>query len=309
MKRYILSLLVAIATSIPTFGMSLRDAQAQAYFLSDKMAYELNLTPQQYDQVYQVNLEYFLSVNSPSDLDGIWWRYRNTDLSYILYDWQWRLYRAADYFIRPLSWVRGAWYCSLWDRYHRDYFFYHRPTVYVHCHGGLWHGRHHNTPSPFIGHRPPNHHGGMNVSWGKPGKPGHQGYHPDHHGRPGGNNGYNPGNGGNRPGGNNGYKPGNSGNRPGGNNGYNPGNGGNRPGGNNGYNPGNGGNRPGGNNGYNPGNGGNRPGGHNGYNPGNSSRPSSGRGGNSMSNSRSGRTQQSATSRGGRSFSSERTSR
>ena len=224
MKRYILSLLVAIATSIPTFGMSLRDAQAQAYFLSDKMAYELNLTPQQYDQVYQVNLEYFLSVNSPSDLDGIWWRYRNTDLSYILYDWQWRLYRAADYFIRPLSWVRGAWYCSLWDRYHRDYFFYHRPTVYVHCHGGLWHGHHHNTPSPFIGHRPPNHHGGMNVSWGKPGKPGHQGYHPDNHGRPGGNNGYKPGNGGNRPGGNNGYNPGNGGNRPGGNNGYNPGN-------------------------------------------------------------------------------------
>ena len=224
MKRYILSLLVAIATSIPTFGMSLRDAQAQAYFLSDKMAYELNLTPQQYDQVYQVNLEYFLSVNSPSDLDGIWWRYRNTDLSYILYDWQWRLYRAADYFIRPLSWVRGAWYCSLWDRYHRDYFFYHRPTVYVSWHGGLWHGRHHNTPSPFIGHRPPNHHGGMNVSWGKPGKPGHQGYHPDNHGRPGGNNGYKPGNGGNRPGGNNGYNPGNGGNRPGGNNGYNPGN-------------------------------------------------------------------------------------
>lgn len=291
MKRYILSLLVAIATSIPTFGMSLRDAQAQAYFLSDKMAYELNLTPQQYDQVYQVNLEYFLSVNSPSDLDGIWWRYRNTDLSYILYDWQWRLYRAADYFIRPLSWVRGAWYCSLWDRYHRDYFFYHRPTVYVHCHGGLWHGRHHNTPSPFIGHRPPNHHGGMNVSWGKPG---HQGYHPDHHGRPGGNNGYNPGNGGNRPGGNNGYKPGNGGNRPGGNNGYNPGNGGNRPGGNNGYNPGNGGNRPGGNNGYNPGNN------HN-------NRPSGGRGGNSMSNSRSGRSTQSATSNGGRSFNNSRT--
>ena len=295
MKRYILSLLVAIATSIPTFGMSLRDAQAQAYFLSDKMAYELNLTPQQYDQVYQVNLEYFLSVNSPSDLDGIWWRYRNTDLSYILYDWQWRLYRAADYFIRPLSWVRGAWYCSLWDRYHRDYFFYHRPTVYVHCHGGLWHGRHHNTPSPFIGHRPPDHHGGMNVSWGKPGKPGHQGYHPDNHGRPGGNNGYKPGNGGNRPGGNNGYNPGNSHN--------------NRPGGNNGYNPGNNhNNRPGGNNGYNPGNShNNRPSGNNGYNPGNNNRPIGGRGGNSMSNSRSGRSTQSATSNGGRSFNNSRT--
>lgn len=269
MKRYILILCTAIVSSLSALGMNFKDAQAQAYFLSDKMAYELNLSPQQYDQVYQVNLEYFLNVSSPHDIDGLWWSYRNTDLGYILYDWQWRLYRAADYFFRPLSWVRGAWHCSIWNRYHRDYFFYRRPAIYAHYHGGLWHGRHHHSPSPFIGHRPPKHHGGMNANFGKPGKPGH---HPgNNHHRPGGNDGYRPGNN-NRPGGNDGYRPGNH----------------HRPGGNDGYKPGNN-SRPGGNDGYKPGNNGN-------------SRPSGGRGGSSMSNSRSTRNQSGSTSSNSRSF-------
>ena len=293
MKRYILLFIVGIVSSISALGMNLRDAQAQAYFLSDKMAYELNLTPQQYDLVYQVNLEYFLNVNSARDLDGVWWNYRNTDLSYILYDWQWQVYRAADYFIRPLRWVRGAWYCSLWDHYHRDYFFFHRPTVFASWHGGLWHGRHHKSPSPFIGHRPHTHHGGMNPNYGKPGKPGYQGHHPGGGDRrPGGNNGYRPDNKGNR--------PGHSDGRPGGNNGYRPDNKGNRPGNSDG--------RPGGNSGYRPDNKGNQSG-NSGYRPSNSNRNNSSRGGNVSTSSRSGRTQQSATPRSDRSFSGGRSSR
>lgn len=184
MKRFLLSLAVAVFSAVSALGMSLRDAQTQAYFLSDKMAYELNLTPWQYDQVYQVNLEYFLNINSPYDANGYFWNYRNTDLSYILYDWQWNVYRATEYFLRPLRWVRGAWYSALWDYYHRDYYFYHRPTIYAHCHGGLWHGRHPHSASPFIGHRPPHHSGGMNHHYGKPGKPGGHGYHPGQGGKP-----------------------------------------------------------------------------------------------------------------------------
>ena len=184
MKRFLLSLAVAVVSAASALGMSLRDAQMQAYFLSDKMAYELNLSPWQYDQVYQVNLEYFLNINSPYDANGYFWNYRNTDLSYILYDWQWKVYRATEYFLRPLRWVRGAWYSALWDYYHRDYYFYHRPTVYAHCHGGLWHGRHPHSASPFIGHRPPHHSGGMNHHYGKPGKPGSHNYRPGQGGKP-----------------------------------------------------------------------------------------------------------------------------
>ena len=85
--------------------MNYTDAREYAYFLTDKMAYELNLTPTQYDQVYQVNLDYFLSVNSPYDLYGRYGDYRDDDLRYILYDWQYARYVGVDYFYRPLSWT------------------------------------------------------------------------------------------------------------------------------------------------------------------------------------------------------------
>ena len=62
MKRLLLSLFLA-AAGVSASAMNYADAREYAYFLTDKMAYELNLTPAQYDQVYQVNLDYFLSVN------------------------------------------------------------------------------------------------------------------------------------------------------------------------------------------------------------------------------------------------------
>ena len=254
MKRFFLSLAVVLVSTVSALAMSLRDAQAQAYFLSDKMAYELNLTPAQYDQVYQVNLEYFLNINSPYDVDGYYWNYRNTDLSYILYDWQWRVYRATDYFLRPLRWIRGAWYCTLWDYYHRDYYFYRRPAVYAHCHGGLWHGRTHHSASPFIGHRPPQHHGGMNHSYGKPGKPGSKDFRPGQDRRPASNPGMCPGQGSSRPGSGQSARPGQAGNPSAGNQGMRPSQGSNRPGSGQNARPSQAGNPSAGNQGYRPAN-------------------------------------------------------
>lgn len=252
MKRLVLSLVIAVMGIFSSFGMSFSEAQQQAYFLTDKMAYELDLTPSQYDQVYQVNLEYFLNVSNANPYNH-YWDYRNTDLSYILFDWQYLRYRAAAYFYRPIQWRSSSWYFPIWERYHRTYYFFSRPTVWNTWRGGLWHNRVHNTPSPFIGHRPPQHNGGMYHNL-KPGA--------HHQGNPGGkpgNNYYNYGNNhNNRPGyngGNNGYnRPDN--NRPnGGNNSYNNRPDNNRPnGGNNGYNNRPDNNRPNGGNGsYNGG--------------------------------------------------------
>ena len=47
MKRLLLSLVLLIAASA-LHAMSYREAREYAYFLTDKMAYELNLTPEQY---------------------------------------------------------------------------------------------------------------------------------------------------------------------------------------------------------------------------------------------------------------------
>lgn len=227
MKRLLLSLILAVSGFISSFAISFSEAQQYAYFLTDKMAYELDLTPAQYDEVYQVNLEYLLNIDR-RNLYGYYWDYRNADLSYILFDWQYNLYRRAEYFYRPITWRSSSWHFLLWDRYHRTYYFFNRPTVWNSWRGGLWKGRVHSTPSPFIGHRPTIHNGGMRHDrrpgdhiGGQPGgKPHNNGgsYHNPGNSRPnGGNNGYQGGN--NRPNGGNNAQPGGN-NRPnGGNNG------------------------------------------------------------------------------------------
>ena len=124
-------------------AMSYEQARDQALFLTDKMAYELNLTEDQYEAAYEINLDYLMSVNSVDDLYGLYWERRNLDLSYILLDWQYRAYLDARYFYRPLYWDAGYWHFGIYARYpHRTYFYFGRPHFYVTYHGG--HSWHHN---------------------------------------------------------------------------------------------------------------------------------------------------------------------
>ena len=69
-------------------AMSYNAAKHEALFLSDKMAYELNLTAAQYEAVYEINLDYLMSLNGHGDVFGIWWNRRNADLRYVLNSWQ-----------------------------------------------------------------------------------------------------------------------------------------------------------------------------------------------------------------------------
>ena len=153
MKRLLLSLLLAAAGASAS-AMNYTDAREYAYFLTDKMAYELNLTPTQYDQVYQVNLDYFLSVNSPYDLYGRYGDYRDDDLRYILYDWQYARYVGVDYFYRPLSWTGSSFIFNVYTRYsYRDRFFFDRPSVYISYRGSDWGYRRPEYRSPYYGLR------------------------------------------------------------------------------------------------------------------------------------------------------------
>ena len=105
MKRIFFSLILASA-ALSASAMNVRDARDYAYFLTDKMAYELNLTPLQYERVYEVNLDYFLSINSPYDVER-YQDYRDDDLRCILSNRQYWDYSNANYFYRPLTWGRG----------------------------------------------------------------------------------------------------------------------------------------------------------------------------------------------------------
>ena len=237
MKKHILTIVAMLTLALGANAIGYDMARQEALFLTDKMAYELNLSVEQMEAVYEINLDYLLSVNRSQDLYGIYWDRRNSDLRYVLSRTQYGLFINTNYFYRPLNWVRGAWSLALYGRYvDRHHFYFATPSAWGVFKGGRNRGatsyyssRNFFAPTgngrPVAGHTPtpsgqrPTH---------RPNQ-GHGGY------QPGGNHPQNGGyqNGGNRPQ-NGGYQ--NGGNRPqnGGyqNGGNRPQDGGNRPNGN-----------------------------------------------------------------------------
>ncbi len=141
MKKMMIALVAMLTMAATGKAMSYEQARNEALFLTDKMAYELNLTDEQYEAAYEINLDYLMGVTSYDDVYGNYWERRNLDMSYILLDWQWRTFCAATYFYRPLYWSDGFWHFGIYARYpHRDYFYFGRPVFYASYRGGhAWH--------------------------------------------------------------------------------------------------------------------------------------------------------------------------
>ena len=106
MKKMIFALMVMLTSTMSASAMSYEQARNEALFLTDKMAYELNLTDEQYEAAYEINLDYLMGVAGRNDIFGTYWERRNLDMSYILFDWQWNAYVAASYFYRRFLLLR-----------------------------------------------------------------------------------------------------------------------------------------------------------------------------------------------------------
>ena len=129
-------LAMMMVMTISAKAMSYNAAKNEALFLSDKMAYELNLTAAQYEAVYEINLDYLMSLNGHGDVFGIWWDRRNADLRYVLNSWQFDKYVALSHFYRPVAWKAGSWTFAVYAHYNRGHFYNDRPTVFVTYKGG-----------------------------------------------------------------------------------------------------------------------------------------------------------------------------
>jgi hypothetical protein len=121
------------------------------------MAYELNLTAAQYEAVYEINLDYLMSLNGHADVFGIWWDRRNADLRFVLDSWQFDKYMSLAHFYRPVAWRAGGWTFAVYSHYDRGRFFNAHPKVFVTYRGGNSHrdprfyaGRH--MPKPAVHH-------------------------------------------------------------------------------------------------------------------------------------------------------------
>jgi len=171
MKKMMFTLVTMLTIAVSANAMSYEQARNEALFLTDKMAYELNLSDAQYEAAYEINLDYLMGVTSYNDVFGTYWERRNLDLSYILYSWQWDLFRAATYFYRPLYWEGGYWHFGIYARYpHRDYFYFGRPHFYATYRGGhswrtLGHSYYEGHHDYFRPSRPRDQHFGMRNGW------------------------------------------------------------------------------------------------------------------------------------------------
>ena len=177
MKRRLYTLVLTVSLALGLNAMPYSVAREQALYLTDKMAYELRLNSWQYEQVYQTNLDYFLSIDSEPQAYGAYWTYRNDDLYYILQDAQYRLYSTIDYFLRPIKWLNGGWHFTVCNHYRPGHYYYKRPVAYVSYCGKSWahrkpahrpnyhahhdgHNAHHNGYRPNGGGHSNNHSGG-----------------------------------------------------------------------------------------------------------------------------------------------------
>lgn len=190
MKQIIMTLTALFALLLNSNAMSYEQARREALFLTDKMAYELNLNDAQYEAAFEINLDYLMGITTPDDLYGPYWTRRNLDMSYVLFDWQWSAFQTALYFYRPLTWHAGNWHFGIYARYpHRNYFYFSAPHVYIsYCGGHSW--RNNGGRSYYYHHR--NHyishsdkHWGMKDRWDRGDFKGSHNHGNNHGNRPG----------------------------------------------------------------------------------------------------------------------------
>ena len=84
MKRFILTMVAMLTLGAAANAMSYKAARDQAFFLTDKMAYELGLSDDQYNAVYEINMDYIMCLDVYDDIFGTFWNRRNNELKFVL---------------------------------------------------------------------------------------------------------------------------------------------------------------------------------------------------------------------------------
>lgn len=156
MKR-LLFIIAMITSMVSANAMNYRDARREALFLTDKMAYELGLNDAQYEAVYEINLDYLMSIDSRRSYYGNYWKRRNSDLRFVLDMHQYDRYLSMAYFYRPVMWNGVSIYLNIYDRYARHRMFRGHPVAYKTFRGGFNRGKSRYEGRIFRKPAPPRH--------------------------------------------------------------------------------------------------------------------------------------------------------
>ena len=161
MKKRVLIFFLAIGitavSSVSMAAMSNSRIRKETRFLTDKMAYELNLSTGQYNDVYEINYDFVYSIRYLMDdvMRGEEWALdnyyrtldiRNDDLRWVLTASQYRRFIGVDYFYRPIYANGGGWSFRVYIRYtNHNHFYFGKPYHYSSYCGGHYRTHYHNS--------------------------------------------------------------------------------------------------------------------------------------------------------------------
>lgn len=176
MKRILFMLFAVImSTAVCHAAMSNSKVRKETRFLTDKMAYELNLNTAQYNDVYEINYDFISGVRYLMDdvLRGEEWalnRYydyldiRNDDLRWVLSRRQYSRFMQAAYFFRPIYVSGGHWSFRIYVTYtNPNHFYYPRPYHYRTYCGGHNRVHYHNVSYYWGRHNYPTYNGSFRI--------------------------------------------------------------------------------------------------------------------------------------------------
>ena len=173
MKKTLLLTALFALTSLSTMAMSRTKIRNNARYLTDRMAYELDFTPKQYDDCYEINYDFIYSASTVMDdvvrgyYDAIdaYYRYldlRNEDLTYVMTAAQYIRFMSKDYFYRPIYSTGSTWEFRIYTTYsNRNFFYFDAPSVFKDYRGGHsrthytngYYNNHYSSADRFSGHR------------------------------------------------------------------------------------------------------------------------------------------------------------
>lgn len=104
MKRMLLTIAAIMATVLPMCAQGIANISVEARFITDKMITELRLAPSLYGTLLNLNGTYLRAIGGHRDIGARCWHERNSALKRILSRAQWKAYRAAECFYRPIGW-------------------------------------------------------------------------------------------------------------------------------------------------------------------------------------------------------------
>ena len=130
MKRFILTMVAVLTLGTAANAMSYKSARDQAFFLTDKMAYELALSADQYNAVFEINMDYIMCLDTYDDIFGTFWTRRNNELRFVLSPAQYQMYLTLEYFYRPVSWENRKFVFTIYNRYPKNRFYNAAPPGY-----------------------------------------------------------------------------------------------------------------------------------------------------------------------------------